>query len=144
MASRRTARVGEQLRREISDLLQREVKDPRVEGAIITHVDVTADLFHARVFVSVGGDDAYRARVLEGLVAAAPFIRGELGRRLHLRRVPELRFELDRSLDHALRIEQLLREVMPSPDGVGGSGESGESDEGGEDANGEDTGREGA
>lgn len=115
-----------------------------MEGAIITHVDVTADLFHARVFVSVGGDDAYRARVLEGLAAAAPFIRGELGRRLHLRRVPELRFELDRSLDHALRIEQLLREVMPSPDGVGGSGESGESDEGGEDANGEDTGREGA
>lgn len=115
-----------------------------MEGAIITHVDVTADLFHARVFVSVGGDDAYRARVLEGLAAAAPFIRGELGRRLHLRRVPELRFELDRSLDHALRIEQLLREVMPSPDGVGGSGESAESDEGGEDANGEDTGREGA
>ncbi len=127
-------------------MLRREAKDPRVGMAVITHVDVTADLYHARVYVSVSGDEAERSQVLEGLAAAAPFIRGELGRRLRLRRIPELRFELDRSLDHALHIERLLREALSPPDGTEGAGEPTDTEPGagGEDANGEDAGRDGA
>jgi len=122
MARRRVARLGEQFRREITEILQREVKDPRVGFVTITAVDVTPDLFHARVYVRVMGDEARKKEALEGLDAAASFIRGELGQRLHIRRIPELRFEIDRSLEHAQRIEQLLREVRPSGDAGSGPG----------------------
>jgi len=123
MARRRVARLGEQFRREITEILQREVKDPRVGFVTITAVDVTPDLYHARVYVSIMGDEARKAEALEGLDAAAPFIRGELGQRLHIRRTPELHFEIDRSLEHAQRIEQLLHEVRT--DGEAGSDTSG-------------------
>ncbi|HEX7089737.1 MAG TPA: 30S ribosome-binding factor RbfA [Longimicrobiales bacterium] len=123
MARRRVARLGEQFKREITEILQREVKDPRVGFVTITDVEVTPDLYHARVFVRIMGDDARKAEALEGLRAAAPFIRGELGQRLRIRRSPELHFELDRSLEHALRIEQLLREVRPPEEGQGGAAE---------------------
>ena len=117
MARRRVARLGEQFKREITEILQREVKDPRVGFVTITDVEVTPDLYYAWVYVRVMGDDARKAEALEGLRAAASFIRGELGQRLHIRRIPELRFELDRSLEHAMRIEQLLREVRPRDEG---------------------------
>jgi ribosome-binding factor A len=123
MARRRVARLGEQFKREITEILQREVKDPRVGLVTVTDVEVTPDLYHARVFVRIMGDDVRKAEALEGLRAAAPFIRGELGQRLHIRRSPELHFELDRSLEHALRIEQLLREVRPPEEGRGGAPE---------------------
>lgn len=128
MARRRVARLGEQFRREITEILQREVKDPRVGFVTITAVDVTPDLYHARVYVRIMGDEARKAEALEGLDAAAPFIRGELGQRLHIRRTPELHFELDRSLEHAQRIEQLLREVRPGGDAESGTGGAGAGD----------------
>jgi len=128
MVRRRVARLGEQFRREITEILQREVKDPRVGFVTITGVDVTPDLFHARVYVRVMGDEARKKEALEGLDAAASFIRGELGQRLHIRRIPELRFEIDRSLEHAQRIEQLLREVRPSGDSGSGPGAAGADD----------------
>jgi len=124
MARRRVERLGEQFRREITEILQREVKDPRIGYVTITGVDVTPDLFHARVYVRIMGDEARKAEALKGLDAAAPFIRGELGQRLHIRRIPELRFEIDRSLEHALRIEQLLREVRTSGDTGSDAGEA--------------------
>lgn len=110
---RRTDRLNEQLRQEISILVRDEVRDPRVGIVTITAVETSPELDHARVYVTALGDDASKAEALAGLKSAAPFIRGELGRRLHIRRVPELAFQLDRVLEEASRIDQLLREVLP-------------------------------
>lgn len=115
MAPRRTARLNEQLKRELSSLIRAEVRDPRVGVVTITGVDTTKDLSFARVHVRTLGDDAERAATLEGLNAAAPFLRTALGRILRIRRVPELRFQEDRSLEHAQRIEQVLSEVVIPP-----------------------------
>lgn len=120
MASRRIERFNEQLKREITVLVREEVRDPRIGTITVTAVEVSADLSVARVYVSVMGDEAAKEESLEGLRAAAPFIRTELGRRLRVRRVPELRFELDRSLEYALKIERLLHEALPER----GTGES--------------------
>jgi ribosome-binding factor A len=114
MARRRMPRVNEQLKREISELIRTEARDPRIGVATVTAVSAAPDLSFARVFVAVPGVADEREQTLAGLAAAAPWIRGELGRRLHVRRVPELRFELDTSLDYALRIERLLQEVRPA------------------------------
>jgi ribosome-binding factor A len=116
MVSKRIARLNEQLRREISELLRREVRDPRVGAVSVTAVQVSSDLSVARVFVILTGTEGERAESLEGLDAAAPFLRRTLGRSLHVRRVPELRFRPDRSLEHARRIESLLDEVLPAGD----------------------------
>lgn len=112
---RRTARLNEQLKRELSELIRTEVRDPRVGLVTITRVQVTNDLGFAKVHVRALGSDTERKETLEGLVAAAPFLRTALGRQLRIRRVPELRFQEDRSLEHAQRIEQVLSEVIPAP-----------------------------
>ncbi|HCR04741.1 MAG TPA: 30S ribosome-binding factor RbfA [Gemmatimonadetes bacterium] len=111
MANRRVERLNEQLRREISDILRRDVRDPRVGVPTVTRVEVTPDLWMARVFVRVVGSGLDRQEALVGLDAAAPFVRRELGG-LRMRRVPEIRFEVDETLEHASRIEELLRDVM--------------------------------
>jgi len=117
MAVHRTARLNEQLKREISKLIRTEVRDPRVGLVTVTGVQTTKDLGVARVHIRTLGADAERADTLEGLTAAAPFLRTALGRLLRVRRVPELRFEEDRSLEHARRIEEVLSEVIPPRDG---------------------------
>lgn len=107
---KRTARLNEQLKRELSDLIRIQVRDPRVGPVTITAVDVAADLGSARVYIrtsSVGTEEP----TLDGLEAAAPFLRSTLGRILRLRRVPELRFRTDHSQEHARRIERLLSEL---------------------------------
>jgi len=111
MANRRVERLNEQLRREISDILRRDVRDPRVGVPTVTRVEVTPDLWMARVFVRVVGSDLERQEALVGLDAAAPFVRRALGG-LRMRRVPEIRFEADETLEHVSRIEELLRDVM--------------------------------
>src|SRR5687768_468205 len=113
---RRTARINEQLRQEISLLLRAEVRDPRVGLATITAVETSPELDHARVYITAMGDDAEKEGVLVGLRSAAPFIRSQLGKRLHMRRIPELHFEIDRKLENAMRIESLLREALPPAD----------------------------
>src|SRR5690606_4104143 len=110
---RRTDRINEQLRQEISLLIRAEVRDPRVGLATITAVEASPELDHARIYVTAMGEDEEKAEVVAGLRSAAPFIRGQLGRRLHMRRIPELHFELDRKLENAMRIESLLREALP-------------------------------
>ncbi|MSR23286.1 MAG: 30S ribosome-binding factor RbfA [Gemmatimonadetes bacterium] len=129
MQRRRLARLNEQLKREISGIIRREVRDPRVGIPMVTSVAVSADLFFARVYVrpdptSVGEGGA---DFLVGLATAAPFIRRELGKFLKVRRVPELRFEEDRALEHALRIDEILRSVQirdtdPEPGGIDAEG----------------------
>ena len=125
MANRRVERLNEQLRREISDILRRDVRDPRVGVPTVTRVEVTQDLWMARVFVRVVGSDIERQEALAGLDAAAPFVRRSLGG-LRMRRVPEIRFAADETLEHASRIEELLREVMPGEgEEEGGDGRGG-------------------
>jgi ribosome-binding factor A len=111
--SKRIARLNEQLKRELSQLIRTQVRDPRVGLVTITGVEVAADLGSARVYVRVSGGNEALQETLEGLEAAAPFLRTQLGRSLHVRRIPELRFREDRSHDGALRIEQMLADVSP-------------------------------
>lgn len=124
--SKRLARINEQLKREISQVLRREVRDPRVGVVTVSAVDVAADLAVADVYIRMLGSDEEVARSLEGLEAAAPFVRRELGKVLHLRQIPELRFREDRSLEHARRIDEILSRVLPGD----GGGEEEEADDG--------------
>jgi len=110
---RRLERLGEQLRRELSGLIRHHVRDPDVGLVTVTGVDVTSDLWMARVHVQPLGTPEEQARTLAGLARAAPFLRSTLGRTLHIRRVPELRFVADDSVRAGLRIEEILRDVLP-------------------------------
>ena len=111
--SRRLERLNEQLKREISKILRTEVRDPRVGVPTVTGVEVTPDLWMARVYVRLTGSDEEKREAMEGLEAASQYIRRLLGEGLHIRRVPELEFEVDRSLERARRIEEILDEVRP-------------------------------
>jgi ribosome-binding factor A len=110
---RRTDRINEQLKQEISLIVRDEVRDPRVGLATITAVVTSPELDHARVYVTSLGDETEREEIIEGLRSAAAFVRKQLGGRLHMRRIPELHFEADRVLAEALRIEELLRQALP-------------------------------
>ena len=110
--SKRIARLNEQLKRELSELIRTEVRDPRVGVVTITGVDTAGDLSSAKVYVRVLGGGEELTSTLEGLEAAAPFLRTTLGRSLRVRRIPELRFREDRSYERARRIEDVLGEVM--------------------------------
>ena len=116
MASKRILRLNEQLKRELSDLIRTKVRDPRIGTVTLTAVEVAGDLASARVHVQLSGPESERASSLAGLQAAAPFLRRTLGASLHVRKVPELRFLEDHSLEHARRIEQLLSQNRPGPD----------------------------
>jgi ribosome-binding factor A len=109
----RTTRVGELLRAEISELLLREVKDPRVgRGMVtITEVRVSPDLRRAVVYVSHLGTESERAEALEGLQHSAPFLHRELVHRLSLRNVPELVFRFDPSIERGARLAELIEQV---------------------------------
>jgi ribosome-binding factor A len=109
--SRRIERLNEQLRREVSDILHSEVKDPRIGFVTVTEARVAPDLSFARVYVRPAGDEKEQEAAFAGLQAAAPYVRHELGKRLKVRQIPELRFEPDRALEYALHIEQLLSHV---------------------------------
>jgi ribosome-binding factor A len=112
MANRRVSRVAEQMRREITEILRHEVRDPRIGLVTITDVRVTSDLDQARIRVSLPGEAEEREAALTGLHAAAPYIRTELSKRMRIRRVPELRFDLDDSLSHVRRIDELIAEIQ--------------------------------
>jgi ribosome-binding factor A len=129
MAGRRIERLNEQLKRELASLLQTRVRDPRVGSVTVTGVRTAPDLTLARVAVRLGGDPAARREALAGLEAASPFLRRTLGQELRIRRVPELEFQEDASLERAARIDQLLAEVRPE----GGWEEPGPADHEGDD-----------
>jgi ribosome-binding factor A len=108
---RRTERLGHQIRVELAELLSREVKDPRIGFVTVTRVEISADLHHARVLVSVLGSPEEQQSSIEGLSSAAGFLRHEIGHRLALRRVPELGFILDHGVEAGEKIEMLLQEI---------------------------------
>jgi ribosome-binding factor A len=109
--SRRPEQVAGTIRQVIADALTREVRDPRVGFVTVTGVLVTNDLSHARVMVSVPGDETEKSRAMEGLQSAAGFLRSRAARALTTRTVPELHFELDKGMEHAARIGELLQSI---------------------------------
>jgi ribosome-binding factor A len=110
-SSRRPEQMAETLRQVITESLAREVRDPRVGFVTVTTLLVSNDLSHARVLVSVPGDEEEKTRALDGLQSASGFLRSRAARALTTRSVPELHFELDRGLEHAARINELLNTI---------------------------------
>ena len=109
--SHRPERVAELVRKTVAEFLTGEVRDPRIGFVTVTGVEVTPDLSHARVRVSVMGIEEERARSLEGLASAARYLRAQLAKGLTLRVTPELHFELDRGLEHAQHIDRVLKQL---------------------------------
>jgi ribosome-binding factor A len=118
MTTSRAERLAEVIKVETSDIIQRDLKDPRIGFVSITDVVVSADLRHAKIFVSVLGDDDAKHRTMEGLERARGHVRTELGARLRIRYVPEVLFRLDTSIERGERVVSLMREV--AEDGAGG------------------------
>lgn len=112
MDSKRTQRVGEEIQKEISSLLLKGLKDPRIGFVTITSVEVTSDLQIAKVYFTVMGDEAARKNSEKGLNSSIPFIRRELGKRLRLRHVPDIVLKYDTSLEYGNRIESLLKDIQ--------------------------------
>ncbi|MDP6834280.1 MAG: 30S ribosome-binding factor RbfA [Prochlorococcaceae cyanobacterium ETNP1_MAG_9] len=110
---RRVARVAALIRREISQLLINGIRDERVQQGIITitEVEVSGDLQHCKIFVSIYGEENEKNLVMSGLHAASGFLRGELGRKLQLRRAPEIVFQLDRALEKGTSLLTLLESL---------------------------------
>ena len=109
--SRRPEQMAETVRQVVSEALLTEVRDPRISMVTVTHVVVSNELSWATVSVSVMGEEPDKVRALEGLRSAAGFFRSKLGKALHTRIVPEVKFELDRGLEHAARINAVLAEL---------------------------------
>ena len=125
MPSSRPERVGEQVRAELCALLRTSASDPAIELVTVTHVRMTRDLQHARVYYSTLGDAEQRRQADRGLRRAASFLRGRLGRRMRLRHVPDLTFVHDDSIEREQRIAHVLEELRldapaspPEPDPV--------------------------
>ena len=117
----RPERLAELIRQTVAAFLTGNVRDPRIGFVTVTGVEVSADLSHATVSVSIMGTEEEKATSFEGLASAARFLRAQLSQELRLRTSPELHFRLDRGLEHAQRIEQVLRELKGSG-GDGGAG----------------------
>ena len=110
--SKRTEQVGDAIQRILGELIQYELKDPGVGFATVVGVDVSGDMQHARVHISVMGDSTQRHETMEGLERARGFLRRRVAQELrHLRMVPELHLVLDTSLDYSLHIDDVLRQV---------------------------------
>ena len=108
----RPERVGQMMRREIAEILEHRLRDPRLASMVsITDVEVTPDLSLARVYVSTLQSGEERERLLEALKAAAGFVRHELRPRLGLREVPDVRFVLDESIERGARVDEILRKI---------------------------------
>lgn len=108
---RRTERLNRLFQEELSRMIRAELKDPRVRTTTITGVETTPDLTQATIYVRTLGEEVSPEEAIEGLESASGYIRRELGQELRLRRIPEFRFEVDRTLERARRIEELLRKA---------------------------------
>ncbi|AFZ29319.1 ribosome-binding factor A [Gloeocapsa sp. PCC 7428] len=111
--SRRVSRVAELIKREVSQMLLHDIKDDRVGAGMVsvTDVDVSGDLQHAKIFVSIYGTDEARAETMAGLKSATGYIRSELGQRVRLRRTPEIVFQEDRSIERGNRVLSLINQL---------------------------------
>ncbi|WP_029215581.1 30S ribosome-binding factor RbfA [Kallotenue papyrolyticum] len=109
--SKRTEQVGDEIQRILGEVIQTELKDPRIGFVTVTGVTVTPDLLRANVRVSIMGDEQQRRETMRVLERAKGYLRRRVGEELTLRQVPEIKLHLDTSLDHALRINELLRQI---------------------------------
>lgn len=107
----RSKRVQEQLRKEISRVLQEDLKDPRIGFITVTRIDLTGDLRYAKVYFSIFGDETIKASSVEGVQSAAGYIRKLIGSRLNLKYVPELSFRLDKSLEYGIYLEKTFDRI---------------------------------
>ena len=114
MEHKRSDRVADLLLKELAEVLLRRVKDPRLADITLTDVKVSPDLRHARVFYSMLGDDQVKAAAIVGLESARGFVKRELGKRLHLRRIPDIEFQFDGSLEYGSHIDRLLDDLKES------------------------------
>ena len=111
MAELRANRIAEQMKKELSDILARKIKDPRVGFVTVTDVEVTGDLQQAKAFISVLGDEKQKQDTLLGLAKAKGFIRSEIGSRIRLRKTPELTIEFDEAFEYGNRIDSILKDL---------------------------------
>ncbi len=112
----RPERVAELIRQAVAEFITSDVRDPRIGFVTVTGVEVSADLSHATISVSVMAAEEEKARSLEGLTSAARYLRTELSRQLRLRTSPELHFRLDRGIEHAQRIDRMLKDLKAGDD----------------------------
>lgn len=111
MASPRSARLGEVIKVEVSEILHRQLKDPRIGFVSVTDVEVSQDLSFVRVFVSVLGDETARKDTMTALEKATGFVRSEIGKRVKLRHTPEITFLHDNSIERGSRISKILNDL---------------------------------
>ncbi|MBE0415729.1 MAG: 30S ribosome-binding factor RbfA [Dehalococcoidia bacterium] len=117
--TRRTERLNEQIREEISELLRRQVKDPRLGCFLsVTRVDTSPDLRYAKVFISIMGSEEEKKEAMEGLASASAFLYRGLRERISLRRMPQLSFHRDDSIERGAHILHLIKEVTNSAEEV--------------------------
>jgi len=108
---KRSDRIAESIREEISSILLQEINDPRIQFVSVMRVEVSADLQHAKIFVSIIGSDDKKQEAFEGLKSARGFIQRKLGKRIRLRYTPEISFKMDTSVDEGMHIYELLQEI---------------------------------
>ncbi|MFX3618503.1 MAG: 30S ribosome-binding factor RbfA [Sporolactobacillus sp.] len=111
MANLRVHRVAEQMKKEMGDIIEHRIKDPRVGFVTVTGVDLTGDLQEATVYVSVLGNDEKKDATLAGLAKAKGFIRSEIGKRIRLRKTPEIQFKFDQSVEYGNHIDRLINDL---------------------------------
>jgi len=111
MSQLRVEKVKEFLKQEISKIILTELKDPRIGFATVTRVELSGDLRNAKVFISLMGSDDQKAATWEGLKSALGYLRTEIAKRVQLRFAPEITLHLDTSMDHSVRIQELLRQI---------------------------------
>ena len=116
MSSRRAQRVAEAVREVVSMAILAELKDPRIRDVTVTYVEVSADLRHAKVHVSVMGDQRRQDLSLRGLQNAAGFLQSKIARQIELRYTPRLEFMLDQGVKRSIEISRILNEVLPEKD----------------------------
>ena len=115
MTAARGARIADQIQRELAEVIRTEMRDPRVGLVTLTGVELSRDQSHAKVFFTVLGAAGDAEHALEGLGRAAGFLRSELARRLTTRKVPELHFEYDESVERGMRLSRLIDEAVKPP-----------------------------
>lgn len=118
MPAKRGDRINEEFRRELSSIIQTEVKDPGIGAGMISvvHTDVTRDLSHAKVYLSIYGSESQKAKALAAIERASGFIKREMAARIKLRRMPELHFIMDDSIEYAVNMSEKINEVLSPGD----------------------------
>lgn len=114
MSNKRAIRVGELLKEEISQIVLREMKDPRIGFVSVTDVEVSGDLRHAKVFISVYGSDKEKEETLEGLQQARGFVRKLVGERVKIHHTPEIIFRYDDSIENGVHISEIIKDLKES------------------------------